>query len=410
MNSEFIFAQALGLSTPWQIREVEFSREGGERILHIYIDFERGAQFEDPEGSGARCPVHDTLERSWRHLNFFEHRCYLHCRVPRVRTPSGQVKQVRVPWGRPGSGFSMLFEAYAMALIESEMPVNKVGKLLGEYPNRIWTIFNYWTCRAYKAADHSAIRNLGIDETSSRKGHDYLTVAVDMDQRRVVHVTRGKGADTIQRIEAYLADKGSSAEQIGQVCIDLSPSFISGVEEHFPEASITYDRFHVKALLNQAMDEVRKAERRRHAGLKGQKYTFLKAPGRLGEQAAVQRHAWLELYPSLGEAYRLKELFDDFWHMSDPQEAEGFLAFWCDMALEADLEPFTKFVRTIQGHWNGILAYISSRLTNGILEGLNSKIQLIKRRARGFKNPTNFIHMIYYTCGKLTFDYPQYLT
>jgi len=406
MNSKELFSMALGLQHPWKLNNVDFVSEEGEKVLRIDIGFEKGATFSDPD-SGEPCPVHDTMERRWRHLNFFEHTCYIHCKVPRVKRADGTVKQVDVPWARKGSGFTMLFEAYSMMLIEYEMPVNRVGKAMGEYPGRIWTIFDHWVGRAYSKADHSQVEQLGIDETSSRKGHSYLTVAVDMDERRVIHVTEGKGAATIEAIKDYLETKQAPPPQISQVCIDLSPAFISGVESWFPNAQITFDRFHVKALLNKAMDEVRKQERRRHVALKGHKYTFLKSSKQLTEDQSVQRHALIELYPQLGEAYRLKELFDDFWGMKTQQEARSFLAFWCDMAQDSEIAPFMMFVKTVKKHWNGILNYITSRLTNGILEGINSKIQLIKRRARGYRNTRNFINMIYFTCGKLQFDYPH---
>lgn len=406
MNSKELFSMALGLQHPWKLNNVDFIEEDGQKVLRIDIGFEKGAKFSHPDGEEP-CPVHDTMERRWRHLNFFEHTCYIHCKVPRVICSDGKVKQVDVPWARKGSGFTMLFEAYSMMLIEYEMPVNRVGKAMREYPNRIWTIFDHWVGQAYEKADHSKITQLGVDETSSRKGHSYITIGVDMDERRVIYATEGKGADTIESIKDYLETKETPPEQISQVCIDLSPAFISGVESYFPEAQITFDRFHVKALLNKAMDEVRKSERRRHVELKGHKYTFLKSPKQLTEDQSVQRHALIELYPQLGEAYRLKELFDDFWTMKTPREASGFLAFWCDMAQESEIAPFVGFVKTVKKHWNGILNYITSKLTNGILEGINSKIQLIKRRARGYRNTTNFINMIYFTCGKLQFDYPH---
>lgn len=397
---------ALGLQHPWKLNTVDFIEEDGQKVLRIDIGFEKGAKFSDPD-TGEPCPVHDTMERRWRHLNFFEHTCYIHCKVPRVTCSDGKVKQVDVPWARKGSGFTMLFEAYSMMLIEYEMPVNRVGKTMREYPNRIWTIFDHWVGQAYEKADHSQVTQLGVDETSSRKGHRYITIGVDMDERRVIHATQGKGAATIKTIKDYLETKQTPPEQISQVCIDLSPAFISGVESYFPDAQITFDRFHVKALLNKAMDEVRKSERRRHVELKGHKYTFLKSPKQLTEDQSVQRHTLVELYPQLGEAYRLKELFDDFWTMKTPQEARGFLAFWCDMTQESEIAPFLTFVKTVKKHWDGILNYITSKLTNGILEGINSKIQLIKRRARGYRNTTNFINMIYFTCGKLQFDYPH---
>lgn len=139
---------------------------------------------------------------------------FLHCKIPRVKTVENKVDQVSVPWAGEGIGFTLLFEAFSLLLIEQEMPVNKVGKVIGEYPNRIRNIFNYWLKIAYSDADHSNISTLGIDETSSKKGHDYITVAVDMKTSRVVHGTEGKGADTITIIADYLETKGTKREAI----------------------------------------------------------------------------------------------------------------------------------------------------------------------------------------------------
>ena len=406
MNSKHIFELALGLQTAWEVKQTEFKEKEGIKSLHITIGY-TGGVFVDESGKSR---VHDRVERKWRHLNFFEHKCYIHCKVPRVMNSDGKCpKRVEVPWARSGSGFTLLFEAYSLCLVEQEMPVNKVGKVLKEYPNRIWTIFNYWIGIAYNEADHSEIETLGIDETSSKKGHDYLTVAMDMNRSSVVHVTPGKGADTITAIGDYLESKGTAKADIKQVCIDLSPSFISGVTKEFENAQITYDRYHVKALLNKAMDEVRKNEYLVHKELKGHKYLFLKANTKLNDKQRTNRNALLELLPNIGEAYRLKLLFDDFWTMENKEDSEGFLAYWCDLVDESKINPLIKFANTVKSHWRGILNYVSSTITNGILEGTNSKIQLAKRRARGYRNNENFINMIYFLCGKLKFKYPLYL-
>ena len=142
MNSKEIFALALNLQSPWKINDVQFQKINGKPELNIELGYERGAKFADE--SGQLCGVHDTHLRRWRHLNFFEHLCYLSCHVPRIKTSEGKVKTVQVPWARAQSGFTLLFEGYVMGLIESEMPVNKVGQLLGEDAHRLWTIFNYW--------------------------------------------------------------------------------------------------------------------------------------------------------------------------------------------------------------------------------------------------------------------------
>ncbi len=407
MNSEEIFKIALGLESPWFVKTVEIKQGKTKKELHLTIDNVKG-HFVDKEG---KSKIHDRRERTWRHLDFFEHECYLHCLVPRViDEQDNKVKQIEVPWARTGSGFTLMFEAFSMCLIELEMPVNKVGKLVGEYAQRIWFIFDYWINIAYKGADHEGINKLGIDETSSRKGHDYLTVAIDMDTRRVVHVVEGKGADTITKIAKYLDTKGSLKEHVEQVCIDLSPSFISGVSKEFNNAKITFDRFHVKALLNKAMDDVRKKEYRMHNILKGHKYLFLKSNSKLSNKMRDERNELLELLPTIGESYRLKLLFDDFWTMESIEESEGFLSYWCDLAYDSKIQPMIKFSNTIKAHWSGIVNYLKSKISNGILEGTNSKIQLAKRRARGYRNNKNFINMIYFLCGKLKFNYPHYIT
>ena len=128
MNSESLFSMALGLQSPWKVEEIIFSNDDSEpHELHLHIGFESGSRFSDE--SGTLCPVHDTVERQWQHLSFFEHTCYLHCAVPRIKTPEGKVRTVEVPWARPGSGFTLLFEALALAMIEREMPVNRVAKI-----------------------------------------------------------------------------------------------------------------------------------------------------------------------------------------------------------------------------------------------------------------------------------------
>ena len=334
MNNEQLFQMALGLQAPWYVAKTEFRSDGASRSMHITLEYRSGF-FVSPTGHST---VHDRVDRTWRHLNLFEHECYLHCKVPRVYDDAGKVKQVDVPWARSGSGFTLLFEAFSMFLIEQEMPVNKVGKTLSEYPKRVWTIFNYWLSVANAEADHAGIKTFGIDETSAKKGHKYLTLAVDMEQKRVVHVTEGKGAETITDIARYLDGKGTPPEAIEQVCIDLSPSFISGIGKEFPGAQIVFDRFHVKALLNKAMDDYRKQEVKQHHILKGQKYLFLRGDQNMKAFRIALRDLSLETLPKLGEACRLKILFDDFWSIPQPARAQSFLAFWCDLVVEAGIE------------------------------------------------------------------------
>lgn len=409
MNSTTLFSMALGLQSPWQVNDISFAaNESSRRELHLHIGFARGSRF--PDETGEACAVHDTVEREWQHLNFFEHTCFLHCAVPRITTSDGKVATVGVPWARPGSGFTLMFEAFALALIEREMPVNRVAEILGVNPQRVWTMFNHWIEKARKADDPSQITRLGVDETSNKKGHDYVTLGVDLDVPRVIHVCEGKGKATLKSIRQHLESKGVPAQQVTQLSMDLSPSFIAGAAESFPSAEITFDRFHVVKLLNEAMDKVRKAERKEHEALKGQKYTFLKNRQNLTDKQEKALSEMIKLYPTLGEAYRLKVLFNDLWGMPDKQAATAFLTGWCEDVETAKIPAFMAFSKTVRAHWSGIIHFVETHISNGILEGINSKVQLAKRRARGYRNIKNFINMIYFLCGKMKFTYPLYFT
>ena len=410
MNSEQIFNIALGLQTPWKINQIEIKEiEDGSKELHIEIGFTKGAKFLDSNGKESK--VYDTISRSWQHLNFFQHLCFLHCNVPRIKEQTtGKVKQVEVPWSRAGSGFTLLFEAFAMALIEREMPVNKAADILKVYPKRIWTIFNYWISKAYSQDQQAGITVMGIDETSSKKGHEYVTIAVDMESRRVVHATEGKRKETVSSIKEHLENKGVETGQIKRISMDMSPSFIAGVMEEFPKSAIVFDRFHIVKLLNEAMDDVRQKERNQHQMLKNHRYTLLRKDCNLTDKQKLERNELIELLPVIGEAYRYKELFNDLWDFEKKEDAAGFLSFWCDMVNESKIIPFKKFVNMLKAHWTGIMNYFESKISNGILEGINNKIQLAKRRARGYRNTSNFINMIYFIAGKLNFNYPQFLT
>ena len=307
MNSTTLFSMALGLQAPWQVTDISFAGDQSKE-LHLHLGFVTGSRFLDT--TGIACPVHDTVNREWQHLNFFEHHCFLHCKLPRIKTSAGNVENVSVPWARPGSGFTLLFEAFAMALIEREMPVNRVAEVMGVNPQRIWTLFNHWMGKAREADDPSALTKLGVDETSTKKGHHYVTIGVDLEQSRVIHVCEGKGKAAIKDIAEHLESKGVKKNQVKQLSMDLSPAFIAGAAASFPKAKITFDRFHVVKLLNEAMNKVRADERKEHDALKGQKYTFLKNRDNLSEKQEKSLTELILLYPTLGEAYRLKTNVD----------------------------------------------------------------------------------------------------
>jgi transposase len=393
-----LFDLALGLETPWAVTEVRFDVQA--RRLDLTVDFTQGSRFPCPVCGHAGCPVHDTKRRTWRHLDFFQHQTFLTARVPRVTCADCGVHQVAVPWAREGTGFTSLCETRFLDLAR-QMPVSGVATEARVHPDSVWRILRYYVEAALARQDLSGVTAVGLDECSKQKGHQYLTTFCDLDHARVVFVTEGKAADTVSRFSAHLAAHRGDPAQVTQVCCDMAPAYISGVETALPQAGITFDRYHVMALVNRAVDEVRRAEAREVEGLKATRYLWLKNPEALTltQQAAFRAVKQLDL--KTGRAYHIKLALRRFWDFRYPKVAARYLRRWYFWATHSRLVPVIEAANAIRRHWAGVLAFIRSRITNGIVEGLNSKIKTALKRAYGFKTFETYRTIIYLIAGKL---------
>jgi transposase len=397
-----LFTAALGLVPPWRVERSEFDAEAGR--LDLFLDFPRGARFACPQ-SGCperQCPVHDTEGKTWRHLDFFQYQAHLHARVPRVICPEHGVRQVAVSWARPGSGFTLLFEALLITFAEA-MPVAKVAKFTGVEDTRIWRVVDHYVTRERAKLDFSTVERVGVDETAAARGQDYVSVFMDPDTRRVLFATPGRDSDTVKRFAEDLKAHGGYPEAVGNVTCDMSVAFISGVTAHLSNADITFDRFHIMKQLGEAVDEVRRGEaKQRPALLKRTRWLWLTNRNNLSvnDQRAL---VWLTR-PSLAlataRAHRWREDFQGFYDQPADQ-AEAYLTRWCAGAIRSRLQPVKDFVAMLKRHWDGILAWHRSHLTTGLLEGTNSLIQAAKARARGYRNKQYMITIIYLIAGKL---------
>jgi transposase len=220
-----LFQAALGLSDPWQVTSVEFDPE--VKRLDLRVDFAKGARFSCPECDRSNLKVHDTEEKTWRHLDFLQHQAYLTARVPRVQCPEHKVRLVAVPWARPRSGFTLLFEALVMAMV-GEMPIATLAGLIGESDMRVWRIVHHYVDLAVDAQNLEGVERVGIDETSSRRGQDYVSVFADLDQRRGVFVVEGRDHETVQAFSCFLEMHGGDPAKISEVCQDMSEAFLKG--------------------------------------------------------------------------------------------------------------------------------------------------------------------------------------
>ena len=395
-----LFQRALGLEEPWEVKEVKFDAE--RRRLDLRVDFRKGARFPCPECGRAGCPVHDTEAHTWRHLNFFEHEAYLTARVPRVECSEHGVRQVTVPWARPRSDFTLLFEALVMALV-AEMPVKPVAELVGEGDKKIWRVVHHYVDRAVEAQDLAGMERLGIDDTSFRRGQSYVSVFADLDpsERRAVFVAEGRDQETVEQFAGFLGGHGGEAEKIAEVCQDMSGAYLAGVREHFKGAQVTFDRFHVKQKLGEAIDEVRRAEAKQHRQLlKNTRYLWLRRPANLTARQQDWLDQLLQQPLQTARAYEHALRFDDFYEL-DADTAEEYLTRWIAEARASGIEPLIKFCETLEAHWDGVIRWHHSQVSNGLLEGLNSLIQAAKRRARGYRTARNYKTMIYLVAGKL---------
>lgn len=442
-----MFGAALGLVPPWQVTSVEFDQDAGE--LQIRLDFPRGSRFACPhEGcTNASCPVHDTMEKTWRHLDFFEHRAFLVARVPRVDCSEHGTHLVAVPWARPGSGFTLLMEM-AMLAFARQMPIAPLARMARVHDTRVWRVLEHHVSAIRDSLDFSKVTQVGMDETSARRGHDYVSLFMDLEARRVMFATPGKDANTVKAFaEDLTAHGGEPKTQINAVSCDMSPAFIKGIGLHLCEEApeeahtvvetvelatstasdvtverageasgevreapvelhspqIIFDRYHVVAKANEAVDEVRRLESKTRPELKRSRYVWLKNEANL---TLKQRETltWLTR-PSMQlhttRAARWRDDFNEFYNKANAQEAETYLRRWCYGAKRSRLAPIKEFVATVEAHWDGIIAWQQSRLSNGLLEGTNSLVQAAKRRARGYRSKEKMITVIYLIAGKL---------
>jgi transposase len=401
MRDTTLFEQALGLSDPWHVIRSEFSAQ--DKRLDLYLDFAPGATFSCPECDAAGCKAHDTEEKTWRHLNFFQHEAYLHARTPRVRCGGCGVKLVAVPWARPGSGFTLLFEALVMMLVK-EMPVAAIARLVGEHDTRLWRILHHYVDEARAEADFSEVQRVGMDEKASRRGHRYLTLFVDVDRSQLLFATETRESSTVAAFRDDLEQHGGSASSIRDFCLDMWPAYLKGIRDSLPAASVTFDKFHVTKLLNEAVDKVRRLEQRERPELKRSRYIWTTNPENLtpDQFARLDMLNMKRLNLKTVRAWHMRLAFQEFWS-TDCKTATTFLKSWYFWATHSRLQPMIDFAHLLRRHEKGILRWIESRISNGILEGINSLLQAAKAKARGYRSNRNLIAMAYLVAGKLNF-------
>ncbi len=400
MEIDQLFTQVIGIVDPWIIESMNVDHES--RRLDIHVNFRKGATFshkDEETGEVKEYKAYDTREKTWRHLNFFDYQCYLIVRTPRIKPDKGGIQLVMPPWSGVMFGFTLMFEALILEM-SRHMPIYHVGQMLTIYEKKLWDLLDCYVARSHFADDHSRVKILGMDETSIKKGHQYITLFVDLIQKRTLHISDGKGSQTVTDFAKAFVDSKGIKKNISDVSCDMSPAFIKGVHAEFPHAAITFDKFHIVKIINEGVDAVRRSEVKTVPALKGARFAILKNVANLTIKQSAKREQLSQMNLKTTRAIRIREGFQAIYQARDMNHFKQLLKEWYYWATHSNLTPMKKVAKTIKRHWDGILQWKESQINNGILEGLNSIIQAAKRKARGY-GKVHFKTMAFLLTGKL---------
>jgi len=412
---ETLFTAALGLQTPWVVREVDLNTSKHRIDFEVACDAKR---LTCPACGAAEQGIHDRVRRDWRHLDFFQFEAWLHADVPRVKCGScGKTSQVVVPWAREGSGFTLLFEALALSLCR-ELPVAQAANLLRVAGKQLWTRINHYIKAARIRDDMSGVRKVGIDETSVKKGHEYITVVHDLEAKRLLFACPGRDHETVAAFAQDLTAHGGDPEAVEHVCMDMSAAYTKGVGKSLPQAAISFDRFHVVALANEAMDAVRREEMRTQPAavrealgstdrkvLKGLMWGMRKNPVGWSPKQTDAMH-WLQRSNlKSARAWRLKQALREVYAgaltANSEEQASSALRSWLSWARRCRLEPFRRLAKTLTERFDGVVRGMLDGRSNAYVEAMNGLLQQTKTAARGFRTVENFIAIAYLRMSKL---------
>jgi len=402
MRDKDLYAQILGIKSPWQVADVELSVSKGE--VTVQVEQEAGAKSCCPS-CGKESPGYDSRRRRWRHLDTCQYKTILVADVPRVKCEEHGVVTVSVPWAEPGSGFTAMFEALVIDWLK-EASTSAVSRLMGLSWNAIDGIMQRAVARGLSRREAVFPTQIGVDETAFRKRHDYVTIVSDQQEGNVLHVGSDRRKETLKAWYESLTEE--QRESIQSVCMDMWPAYINATLESLPEAQekIAFDKFHVAKYLGEAVDKVRRQEHKAlmaegYEDLKGSKHDWLYNPENMTRKQKIRFKSLRDSTLKTARAWAIKELAMSLWHYVSKTWARKGWEQWLSWAVRSRLEPIKDVARTIKEHLWGILNAVVLKVSNGPAEGLNSRIKMIKVRSRGFRNKERFANAIYFHLGGL---------
>lgn len=400
MNDKQLYAQILGITPPWTVDTVALSMEAN--TITIAVSFDPLHSFACPE-CGKACPRHDKKRRKWRHLDTCQLNTIIEGDVPRIRCEEHGVKVVNVPWAERGSLQTLLFEAIVLKWLEVA-PVSSVAERMNIDWDTALRIQHRAVERGLERRGPVSPVDVTVDETSEKKGHNYLTVV--SEGSRVIHVEAGRETVSIDAFWNSLSHEALNG--IRSVSMDLWKPYRTSTLDHLPDAAskICLDRFHVAGYFGKAVNDVRKKEHRDLAAmgdetLKGTKYDWLHTSANIDNRG---RRSFMEIAHSAlktARAWALKEMAHDLWGYVYIGVAEKEWTRLLSRMARSRLDPVIKLAKSLREHLWMILNAIRLGANSGNAEGNNSRIQKVKKMACGFRNTENFKMAVYFHLGGL---------
>jgi len=300
------------------------------------------------------------------------------------------IRQVELGFADSRFSYTRAFERYVLEL-SKHMTILDVARHLHVSWDIVKDIQKRYLKKKFSRPVLKDLRYLAIDEIAVKKGHHYVTVALDLESGAVIFVGDGKGADALVPFWKRLHH---SPARIAAVAIDMSPAYMSAVMEHLPEATIVFDHFHVVKLFNDKLSDLRRdlyreaKDQLQKDVLKGTRWLLLKNPGNLDENKGEKKRLdeALRMNEPLYTAYYLKEDLREVWNQSSKKHAEKVLDEWIRKASSSEIPILKTMAKTLSSYRSGILAYYDFPISTGPLEGTNNKIKTMKRQAYGFRD------------------------
>jgi transposase len=403
MQDTELYAKLLSLGRGWRVREVRLDL--AQSRVDVWVETVEGGEWKCPECKVVGAVYDHTGEQVWRHLDTCQCRTYVHARLPRTVCREHGVRQVAAPWAGPRSGFTLQLECRLIETLK-ECDVTGCCRLQGVSWDEGWGIVERAVRRGRARKPRRIPEYFGIDEKSFARRHRYETLVCDLRRGTVEEVIDDRKQESL---EAYY--KQFSAEElegVKAVAMDMWEPYVAATRAYLPQAEqkIVFDRYHATRLVSAAVDQVRRQEHKRLAAegderLKGTKFLWLANKEKVPDWRQGEFQALCKGKLRTGRAWAIKEALREFWDYSYRRCAEKFFTRWYFWATHSRLRPMIKAAKTLKGHLPNILTYFQHHITNATAEGLNSKIQMVKEMACGFRNREHYKLAIYFHCGGL---------